>query len=292
MYTKLLKKDYTYLLYLLPSIFVLIAITILPTLYLFVTSFTPLDLARPGTDKIVGFLNYEELYYDDRFWNSLIVQLKITVYSVFFQVCIGFLIALLINTGLPYLDFIRTVFLIPMVLPPVVVAIIWKIIFTPNVSSFYRIMEYINLPQDPWLSDPIMALWAIIIADIWEWFPFTMLMFLAALQMIPDEPLEASKIDGANYIQTLYYIIIPSMKSIIIVATLFRVIDSIKAFPLIYIMTSGGPGVVTEATNYYAYLQGLTYSYIGYSSAISMVLLFITLCLSLFIVKYINQDNN
>ena len=81
------------------------------------------------------------------------------------------------------------------------------------------------------------------------------------------------------------------MKSIIIVATLFRVIDSIKAFPLIYIMTSGGPGVVTEATNYYAYLQGLTYSYIGYSSAISMVLLFITLCLSLFIVKYINQDN-
>ena len=121
------------------------------------------------------------------------------------------------------------------------------------------------------------ALMAIIIADIWEWFPFVMLMILAALQMMPEEYLDAAKIDGANAWQTTVYITLPYLKGVLLVAGLFRLVDSIKAFPLIFILTDGGPGTVTEVTNFYSYMQAFNFSYLGYSSAITVVLVAATL---------------
>jgi len=279
-----------YYLLLMPSVIVLLVVTVIPFFYLFATSFTPLDLTRPETKEFGGLINYQELYHDHRFWNSVWVQVRLSVATVSLQLLIGLGIALLLNTGLRFIELIRAIFLIPMVLPPVVVAIIWKIIFTPGVSILNWVLGLMNLPQSAWLAHPTLALWAIIVADVWEWFPFTMLMFLASLQMIPDEPLEAAKIDGASYFQTLIYIILPHIKPILIVAGLFRLIDSIKAFPLIFIMTAGGPGMATEATNYYAYLQGLSYSFVGYSSAISVVMLVFTFFLSYLVIRTIGTE--
>jgi len=279
-----------YYLLLMPSVIVLLVVTVIPFIYLFGTSFTPLDLTRPETKEFGGLINYQELYHDHRFWNSVWVQVRLSVATVSLQLLIGLGIALLLNTGLRFIELIRAIFLIPMVLPPVVVAIIWKIIFTPGVSILNWVLGLMNLPQPAWLAHPTLALWAIIVADVWEWFPFTMLMFLASLQMIPDEPLEAAKIDGASYFQTLIYIILPHIKPILIVAGLFRLIDSIKAFPLIFIMTAGGPGMATEATNYYAYLQGLSYSFVGYSSAISVVMLVFTFFLSYLVIRTIGTE--
>jgi multiple sugar transport system permease protein len=124
------------------------------------------------------------------------------------------------------------------------------------------------------------ALTAIIIADTWEWFPFTMLMILAALQMMPEEHVEAARVDGATAWQTTWHITLPYLKGVLLVAGLFRLIDSIKAFPLIYILTDGGPGTVTEVTNYYSFVQAFNFSYLGYSSAITVVLVAITAFLS------------
>jgi multiple sugar transport system permease protein len=279
-----------YYLLIMPSVIVLLIVTVIPFLYLFGTSFTPLDLTRPETKTFGGLINYIELYHDHRFWNSVWVQVRLSVATVSLQLLIGLGIALLLNTGLRFIELIRAIFLIPMVLPPVVVAIIWKIIFTPGVSILNWILGLMHLPQPAWLTHPTLALWAIIVGDVWEWFPFTMLMFLASLQMIPDEPLEAAKIDGASYFQSLIYIILPHLKPILIVAGLFRLIDSIKAFPLIFIMTAGGPGMATEATNYYAYLQGLSYSFVGYSSAISVVMLIFTFFLSYLIIRTVGTE--
>jgi len=274
----------------LPSIIVLFVVTIIPFAYLFGTSFTPLDLTRPETRQFGGLINYRELLHDYRFWNSVWVQIRLSVATVSLQMLIGLVIALILNSGLRFIELIRAIFLIPMVLPPVVVAIIWKILFTPGVSILNWILGLVHLPQPAWLTHPTLALLAIVVGDVWEWFPFTMLMFLASLQMIPDEPLEAARIDGASYFQTLFYIILPNLKPIMIVAGLFRLIDSIKAFPLIFIMTAGGPGMATEATNYYAYLQGLSYSFVGYSSAISVVMLVFTFFLSYLIVKTVGTE--
>jgi multiple sugar transport system permease protein len=166
-----------------------------------------------------------------------------------------------------------------------VVALIWKILFTPDISILDWALGLLRLPQPAWLVDPEFALWAIIIADVWEWFPFVMLMLLAALQMLPDEPLEAARLDGASRWQAFRYITLPLLKPAIVVATLFRLIDSVKAFPHIFIMTGGGPGTATEVTNFYAYLEGFSYTYVGYASAVIVVMLVFTLLMSLAVLR-------
>jgi multiple sugar transport system permease protein len=159
-----------------------------------------------------------------------------------------------------------------MVLPPIVVGILWKVMFTVDVSPFHRFMEWTGFPVTSILTNPNLALWAIVLVETWEWFPFTMLMVLAALQMIPASPLEAARIDGAGDWQVFRYITLPYIKQTLIVAGLFRLIDSIKAFPLIFVLTDGGPGDVTEVTNYYAYRQAFTFSLWGYGSAIATLM--------------------
>lgn len=267
-----------------PALVVLFGITIAPAIYLVITSLTPLNLTMPhtATDFSEPTMNYTDLLEDERFVNSVWVQTKLSLMTVTAQLLIGLGLALLLNVRERIFEAVRTIFLIPMVLPPIVVAIIWKVIYTPDVSPFHRTMAFFGLPVSSLITDPDLALVAIAIADTWEWFPFTMLMLLASLQMIPDEPLEAAKIDGAGQWQTFWYVILPYIQPTLVVAALFRLIDSIKAFPLIYLLTNGGPGTVTEPTNYYAFVEAFTFSYWGYASAIAVVMV-----ASIFILSWI-----
>jgi multiple sugar transport system permease protein len=258
-----------------PSLAVLLVITLLPAAALLVASLTPLSLTDAAAtfrfDDPLG--NYRHLLEDQRFLDSLWTQLKLSGSSVTLQVALGLGIALLLNGRSRLLAATRTAFLIPMVLPPIVVALIWKIMYTPDVSPLHRAAEAIGLPFSSLLANPSMALWAITIADTWQWFPFTMLMVLAALQMIPDDPLEAARLDGANRWQLFRFIVLPYIRPVLAVCALFRLIDSFKAFPLIYVLTNGGPGSVTEVTNYYGFIEAFNFSYWGYASAIAMVIL-------------------
>jgi multiple sugar transport system permease protein len=272
-----------------PSLAVLAVITLLPSLYLLATSFTPLNLTRPETlwDFSLPFENYHHLWADTRFHNSIWVQIKLSFWTVLLQLLIGLGLALLLNMRTRLLGALRTVFLIPMVLPPIVVAIIWKVIYTPDISPMHGLFRAIGWNVPALITDPNWALTSIIIADTWEWFPFTMLMVLAALQMMPQELLDAAKVDGASPWQLTWFITLPFIQGVLLVAGLFRLIDSIKAFPLIFILTDGGPGNVTEVTNYYSYLQAFNFSYLGFSSAITVVLLAATIVLSWVIVRVV-----
>ena len=273
-----------------PAVIVLVVVTILPLLYLVATSFTPLDLTNPASLRWAGLMNYRQLAGDDRFWNSVWVQARLSFWTVSLQLVIGFGVALLLNGRLRLLELVRSTFVVPMVLPPVVVALIWKILFTPDISILDWVLGLLHLPQPAWLADPRLALWAVIIADVWEWFPFVMLMLLAALQMLPEEPLEAARLDGASAWQAFRYVTLPLLRPAIVVATLFRLMDSVKAFPHIFIMTGGGPGTATEVTNYYAYLEGFSYTYVGYSSAIIVVMLVATLGMSLAVLRLSSRE--
>jgi multiple sugar transport system permease protein len=278
--------------FVMPAVIVLGLVTVLPLLYLVVTSFTPLDLTNPASRRWTGLTNYRQLAADGRFWNSVWVQAQLSAWSVSLQMSIGFAIALLLNGRMRFLELVRAAFIVPMVLPPVVVALIWKILFTPDISILDWALGLLGLPQPAWLADPKLALWAVIVADVWEWFPFVMLMLLAALQMLPSEPLEAARLDGASRWQVFRHVTVPLLKPAIVVATLFRLIDSVKAFPLIFIMTGGGPGTATEVTNFYAYLQGFSYTYVGYSSAIIVVMLLVTLGMSLGVLRAAGREHD
>ncbi|BEP57208.1 MULTISPECIES: carbohydrate ABC transporter permease [unclassified Variovorax] len=264
-----------FLLGLSPSLTVLLVITLVPAVALLVASFTPLSLTDPAAtfrfdDPLV---NYRQLLHDNRFLGSIAVQFKLSASSVVLQLLVGLGLALLLNGKSRVLDGARTLFLIPMVLPPIVVALIWKIMYTPDVSPMHRVLEHLGLPVRSLIANPDTALWAISLADTWQWFPFTMLMVLASLQMIPDDPLEAARLEGANRWQLFRYIVFPYIRPVLVVCGLFRLIDSFKAFPLIYVLTNGGPGNVSEVTNYYGFIQAFNFSYWGYASAIATVML-------------------
>jgi multiple sugar transport system permease protein len=270
-----------------PSLAVLAIVTLLPALYLLVTSFTPLNLTRPETawDFSDPLVSYRQLLQDDRLANSIWVQVKLSFWTVTTQLAIGVALALLLNIKSRLLEALRTVYLIPMVLPPIVVAIIWKVIYTPDISPMHGIFRSLGWNVPALITDPHWALTSIIIADTWEWFPFTMLMVLAALQMLPQELLDAAKVDGASPWQVTRHVTLPFIQGVLLVAGLFRLIDSIKAFPLIYILTDGGPGSLTEVTNYYSFQQAFNFSYLGFSSAITVVLLAATILLSWVIIR-------
>ena len=254
-----------------PALIVLTLITIGPAIYLVVTSLTPLNLVNPQSafDFSHPLGNYKDALSDTRFLNSVRVQAELSGATVVLQLAMGLAVALLLNAHSRLIEAIRTAFLIPMVLPPIVVAIIWKVMYTPDVSPVHRALAAIGMPLSSLIANGDTAIWAIVVADTWEWFPFTMLMTLATLQVIPTEPLEAAAIDGANRLQLFWYIVLPYLRPTLVVCALFRLIDSIKAFPLIYVLTGGGPGTATEVTNYYGFQQAFNFSFWGYGSAIA-----------------------
>ncbi len=269
---------------LIPALAMLGLMTIVPAIWLAVTSLTPLTPTQPGSlDFSEPWQNYTQAFSDPEFIRSIWLQVELSLVTVVAQIAIGLGLALLLDRPSRWLEAVRTGFLIPMVLPPIVVAIIWKVLYTPDISPLHHLAAALGMPFHSLITDASTALWAIAAADTWEWFPFTMLMMLAALQMIPKEPVEAARIDGASTFQLFWHVKLPFISAALIVATLFRVIDSIKAFPLIYLLTDGGPGGATQVTNYYAYEQTFTNAYWGYGSAIAMLMVAGVFLLSLVI---------
>lgn len=283
------RRDRGWTPWLLPPLAVLGAVTLAPALYLLLTSLTPLDLARPETarDFSQPLRNYALLARDERFWNSVWVQAKLSAATVAFQLAGGLALALLLDVRSRFVEACRTAFLIPMVLPPIVVAILFKVLYTPDISPVHWALAAIGLPVPAMITHPDLALLAIVIADVWEWLPFTLLMVLAALQMMPVDPVEAARIDGASGWQVTRHIVLPYLRPTLLVAGLFRLIDSIKAFPLVYVLTDGGPGTVTEVTNYYAFRQAFNFSFLGFASAITVVMMAAIFALSWWLVRLV-----
>ena len=274
-----------------PSLILLTLITIVPILYLIGTSFTSWDLSRPGSLVFIGFDNYTRIFLkDDRFWNSVVVQLKLTLFTVPAQIITGLALAIFLkeqikNTWL--IELSRSVFIMPMVIPPIVAALIWKILFTPPVSILSYGVTQLGFGQLDWLGDPDLALVAIAIATVWEFFPFSFLLLYAGLISMPLEPQEAAMVDGASRWQLFQYVTLPMLGPTLSIVLLFRLVDSIRSFPLIFVMTQGGPGFATEPTNFYVYTMAFPFTYVGYSSAMIVVVFTFTILLTALILRNI-----
>lgn len=259
-----------------PALLLLAALTVMPILLLFALSFTSWSILVPGSFQF-SFVNYaERMFADDNFVNSLKVTFYYIIVNTTFQMTLGFLIAFLLFRYTK-LRFLRAIIIIPMLVPPAVVGLMWKMMLIPNLGGLDYYLGLFGIPSIDWLGSPGTALAAVTIASVWEWTPFVIVVMLAALDSLPRAPLESAVIDGASTPKIIFYVIIPLLKPIILVVLLLRIIESLAILPVVFMMTGGGPARATEAINLYAYHVGLEYLDIGYAASILVAFIFILL---------------
>jgi multiple sugar transport system permease protein len=201
-----------------------------------------------------GVHQWARAFSDARMWHSLETTLIYTFVALVVQLALGILIALLLDTDRKGYGILRALMTLPLVVPPAVTGMMFLLMQDGSfgVLSFYLYALNLISPAHPILTQPITALLAILLADIWQWTPFMVLIILAGLRALPKEPFEAAAIDGANGIQTFFRLTLPMLRKVIAVAVLIRGVDLFRIYDYVYIITAGGPGTATETLSFYA----------------------------------------
>ena len=229
-----------------------------------------------------GFGNYLRLTQDPIFWTALRNNVIIVIGSIVLQVGIGCILAAILDRGLPRgSTFFRAIIFMPMVVSAVAVALIWLIILDPNIGILNAIVKGIGLtpPQRGWLGDPNISIWMVLVVAAWQYTGFMMVLILAGLQGIPHEQYEAASIDGAVGLKAFWYITLPSIRNVLLVAVLITTIGGFKVFDFVFVLTQGGPANATQVLGTYIYLQAFNLTNMGYANAIAVVLLAIAVVL-------------
>jgi len=268
-----------------PSLVIIVAIIIYPLLFSLVASFTTYGFLHPSFNEFIGFENYKAIFQDKYFWNAIYVIFKFVFFVVCLEFLLGFGIALLLNRKIKAKGLFYTILTIPMVMAPVAVALIWRVFLHPELGIMNYILSALRLAPVNWLGSGKIAFWSVIMVDIWQQVSFMILVLLAGLVSLPSEPFEAASIDGATSIQGFFYITLPLMKPVIVVALLIRVIFGFRTFDLVYILTRGGPGVSTDVISYYIYRRTFMGLSVSESSAASYILLAVTMVVVVFLYR-------
>lgn len=275
----------TYRAMLAPGMIVLALLSLVPLTALVYLSLRSWSLIVPGSNEFVGLGNFVRMLDDGRFWNSLWVSIYYIVVNTLLQLTIGFGLALAFFLDLRGTRWLRVLFLLPMLIPPIVVGLAWRMLFTPSLGGINYFLSTVGIQGPDWLNRPFTALAAITVAAVWEWTPLVMLVLLAGLESLPREPFEAALIDGATFRQTVAHVILPLLKPVILVVAILRIIDSLGILPLIFVMTSGGPSSATESINFYAYESGINFLHISYASSLLVVFIMLMLAFSVTFIR-------
>jgi len=273
-----------YKMMMIPAVVAVLAFVIFPLIGMFGIALSDFHMLR-GSKGQFGFHNFAKMMTDARFADSVYVMTVLSVGGVVIQVLTGTFIAVGLHRIIPKWKLARGIFLIPFAVPGVAVALIWLSLFTPTLSPINAIFDLIGITVPAFLTSRNGALFAITVADTWTTYPFVMLIILAALQGISEDLDEAASLDGATRIQTFIYITLPLLVPALIMVSLFRFIELLKHFPLIFIMTSGGPGRSTQVTNYYAYVQTFQKENVAYGASIAVFLFIIAALVSLYVAR-------
>lgn len=261
----------------LPLCIILILLTLYPFFFVIIASLRNWNLSQPDAQGFVGLLNYATLLSDVRTWNALKNTALYTFGAVSIEFIIGFIIALLLELQFRGRNLVRTLFILPMIVTPAPIAMVWRQIFDPSTGFANYLLGMLRIAPLRWAGHSSTALISVMIVEIWQWTPFFILTLSAGLSAIPDEPIEAARIDGASLPQMIFRIIVPMLKSLIITVLIFRIMDAMKVYDLIYVLTEGGPGVSTETLNYYTFLTSFRWLRMGRGSALAVILLFVSL---------------
>jgi multiple sugar transport system permease protein len=264
-------------------VFILMVFPVFYTVYMSLHSWFASSLTSP---EFVGLANFKRAFMEDeRFRNALWLTLYFTILATALQVVLGVALALLLNRPFRGKGFFRSIFLLPMVATPVAIALVWMMMYNPTLGVMNYLVGLLGLGPYKWVSDVRLVIPALAAVDTWEWTPLITLITLAGLATLPLEPYESALIDGATPAQMFWRITLPLLRPTIMVALLFRSIDCLKTFDIIYVMTAGGPGFASETLNVYTFQVGLFYFHIGYACSLLVILFTLVLGVSLVLIK-------
>lgn len=277
------------ILFVLPAILLLLAITIFPLLYTLRLTVLQLELTISTEEQFVGLQNFVRVFNDPRFWNAMKNTGILVVAGVGLQLVLGIVLALVLNQTGRARPVLVSLMLIPIMIAPVIAGFQFRVILNDQYGPLNYLIEVATggrFRGFPWLADPGVALWAIMMTDVWQWTPFMILIILAGLQSIPVDLLEAAEVDGASGWQQFWSILLPLLLPVIIIGILVRFMDTFKLFDIVYQLTAGGPGSSTETIAYYTYLQGFKFFSMGYTAAMAFVQLLVITIVAQFFLRY------
>lgn len=280
------RRRYAFL-FLLPSLALLVGIGLAPFFYVLILSFHRYRLTwtdRPW--EFVGLDNYRYVMNWERFWDAAWNTIVFAVGTTLLSFAVGFALALFLSQRFRGRGILRALVIIPLLIPPVSVGLMWRFILHPLLGLVPWIIKSVTGVTVSFFETPAMAMFSLILIDAWEWFPFMFLVLLAGLESLPREPYEAAYVDGANRYQIFRHITLPLMRPVIAVAVLLKFLISLKVYDIIYTVTTGGPGTATETLSYLIYRQTFAYFWVDRGSAMALVYEYLIILFAVLFVKY------
>lgn len=260
-----------------PAAIVVFAVILFP--WVFTLFMSVMQWKLGGERSFVGLDNYHRLFTDARFGWSVLRTLWFTVLAVIFPMLLGIAAAMAFARKFPLRGLARTIFILPMMATPVAAALVWTMMFHPQLGVLNWLLQSVGLPPSQWVYHADSVILTLVMVETWHWTPLVMLIALGGLAALPSDPFEAARIDGANAWQAFRHITWPLLLPYVAVAAIMRTIDALKTFDTIFVITSGGPGTASETINIYLYLQAFAFYELGYASA--MVVVFFALIIGL-----------
>ncbi|HKP11968.1 MAG TPA: sugar ABC transporter permease [Blastocatellia bacterium] len=257
-----------------PTVAVLLALSVYPLIYAIKVAFQ----SGAGEGAHWTLAHFARLFSDGFFLAALWHTLVYAAAALTFEFLLGLGLALLVDRPLRGRGLFRALLLVPMMLPPVVVGVVWRLMLNPDFGAVNGTLRGagVNTEALTWTASPKLAMLSVIAIDVWQWTPFVFLVLLAGLQAIPQEPYEAARMDGSSAWQTFRFITLPLLRPAMLIALLLRTMDLLRVFDQIFILTEGGPGFATETISLYIYRAAFRFFDFGYAAAMSFVLLIIT----------------
>jgi multiple sugar transport system permease protein len=268
----------------LPALLVCVAILV-PFVTAAIYSLQRYRLNLPYLRGFIGLDNYIDFLSDPAFWNTFRISIVYTVLTVVLELVLGLSIALLLRRPTRFHNAVSIMLLLPLMTAPAIAALMWKLMTNPSFGILSYFVSLLGIENFKWASDPSTALFTVVLVDMWVYTPFIMILLLAGLRSLPRQPFEAAALDGVPASFVFFRITLPMLAPYIITASLFRLLDSIQQFDIIYAMTQGGPGDRLMVFQVQAYLEFFQYTNVGRSAALLMVLWLITNILSNIFIK-------
>jgi multiple sugar transport system permease protein len=258
---------------------VIFAVIVFP--WLFTVYMSLHDWGIVGDKSFVGADNCLKLLTDARFLESIWHTFYFTALAVVLPVILGVAAAVIFHREFPARGFLRAVFIMPMMATPVAIALVWTMMFHPQLGVLNYLLSLVGIPPQLWVFAPDTVIPSLVMVEVWHWTPLVMLIVLGGLASLPTEPYESALIDGASQWQMFRHITWPLVLPFVMVAVVIRTIDALKTFDTIFVITQGGPGTASETINIYLYLQAFAFYNIGHASAVVVVFFVIIVALSL-----------
>jgi multiple sugar transport system permease protein len=260
----------------LPAIAILLIMVVYPTIFAIWTALHQYNPMLPEMDRFVGLGNFEHAFNDPLFRDTVVRTAVFIIVAVTAELVLGFGLAIvvfyLIRRGS---SLVRLALTMPMIMPPIAIGLVWRWLFDGQFGLINYAMHLLGLPPQIWLGNTVTAMGAVILVEVWQWMPFVFLCLYAGLASLPSDPIEAARVDGAGPMQLLWFVVFPMMKPIILVVLLFRIIDCMRVFDIIFVLTEGGPANGTVVYPFFVYMQGFRYYNVGYAAALSWLIVIV-----------------